>query len=195
MRFHDFSASRLIPALALLAVAVGLGACSTGDIDKLPPPTTPTIAKYRLSAGDRIAMTVFNHPEFTAVVDITDDGAVELPLVGKVAARGKTSLELRKILTEMIDRDYVIDPKVDVVIARYQPFYVLGEVNIPGSYDFALGLTMRKAVAQAGGFTRRAAKSGVQLTRRTEHGQSVRDVGLDTTVYPGDVLEIKRRWF
>ncbi|MEQ8334725.1 polysaccharide biosynthesis/export family protein [Nisaea sp.] len=178
-----------------LLLCLGLAACSTTDIDELPPPSTPTIAEYRLVAGDRVAVTVFGHPELSAVVDLSDDGNMELPLVGKINARGRTSLELRALVTEIVDRDYVIDPNIDIVIARYQPFYVLGEVNTPGSYDFALGLNMRKAVAEAGGFTRRAAKSQVLLTRRTEHGQTVRDVSLDTSVYPGDVIEIKRRWF
>ena len=198
MRFALLCASaRLLRGGAAfgLVLFLGLAACSTKDIDELPPPSTPTIAEYRLVAGDRVAVTVFGHPELSAVVDISDDGNMELPLVGKIDARGKTALELRALVTGIVDLNYVIDPKVDIVIARYQPFYVLGEVNTPGSYDFALGLSMRKAVAEAGGFTRRAAKSQVLLTRRTEHGQTVRDVSLDTSVYPGDVIEIKRRWF
>jgi polysaccharide export outer membrane protein len=151
MRSDLILASNRLAALALLGLSLALAACASSEVDELPPPTTPTIAEYRLVDGDRVAVTVFGHEELSAIVDI--------------------------------------------VIARYQPFYVLGEVNTPGSYDFVLGLNMRKAVAEAGGFTRRAAKSQVLLTRRTEHGQTVRDVSLDTSVYPGDVIEIKRRWF
>lgn len=197
MRFAFTVASKLSTAhvFAGLVMCLALAACSAPDIEELPPPSTPTIAEYRLVVGDRVAVTVFGHPELSAIVDISDDGNMELPLVGKIDARGKTALELRALVTGIIDLNYVIDPKVDIVVARYQPFYVLGEVNTPGSFDFVLGLNMRKAVAEAGGFTRRAAKSQVLLTRRTEHGQSVRDVSLDTSVYPGDVIEIKRRWF
>ncbi len=190
-------ATARLTAVTMLALVLclGLSACGTSDIDELPPPSTPTIAEYRLVAGDRVAVTVFGHPELSAVVDISDDGQMELPLIGKIEARGKTALELRALVTGIVDLNYVIDPKVDIVIARYQPFYVLGEVNTPGSFDFVLGLNLRKAVAEAGGFTRRAAKSQALLTRRTEHGQTVRDVSLDTSIYPGDVIEIKRRWF
>ncbi len=190
-------ATARLAAVTMLALVLclGLSACGTSDIDELPPPSTPTIAEYRLVAGDRVAVTVFGHPELSAVVDISDDGQMELPLIGKIEARGKTALELRALVTGIVDLNYVIDPKVDIVIARYQPFYVLGEVNTPGSFDFVLGLNLRKAVAEAGGFTRRAAKSQALLTRRTEHGQTVRDVSLDTSIYPGDVIEIKRRWF
>jgi polysaccharide export outer membrane protein len=195
MRSDLILASNRLAALALLGLSLALAACASSEVDELPPPTTPTIAEYRLVDGDRVAVTVFGHEELSAIVDIAEDGKLELPLVGKVEARGKTALELRALVTEIVDRQFVIDPKVDIVIARYQPFYVLGEVNTPGSYDFVLGLNMRKAVAEAGGFTRRAAKSQVLLTRRTEHGQTVRDVSLDTSVYPGDVIEIKRRWF
>lgn len=193
MRKMIGNASRWLVVAVLLGI--GLGACAGPEIEELPPPVTPTIAEYRLVAGDRVAVTVFGHEELSAAVAIGDDGMLELPLIGKVEARGKTALELRARVTEIVDRDYVIDPKVDIVIARYQPFYMLGEVNVPGSYEFTLGLNMRKAVAEAGGFTRRAAKSQVLLTRRTEHGQTVRDVSLDTTVYPGDVIEVRRRWF
>lgn len=188
-------ASNRLAAFAMLGLGLLLAACAGPEVDELPPPSTPPIAEYRLVAGDRVAVTVFGHEELSAVVDISEDGKLELPLVGKIEARGRTALELRALVTEIVDRNFVIDPKVDIVIARYQPFYVLGEVNTPGSYDFVLGLNMRKAVAEAGGFTRRAAKSQVLLTRRTEHGQTVRDVSLDTPVYPGDVIEIKRRWF
>ncbi|UUX52054.1 polysaccharide export protein [Nisaea acidiphila] len=188
-------ASNRVAVLGLLGICLALAACASPEVDELPPPATPTIAEYRLVSGDRVAVTVFGHKELSAIVDIADDGMLELPLVGKIEARGKTALGLRALVTEVVDRNYVIDPKVDIVIARYQPFYVLGEVNTPGSYDFMLGLNMRKAVAEAGGFTRRAAKTQVQLTRRTEHGQTVRDVSLDTAVFPGDVIEIKRRWF
>lgn len=195
MRIADHLASKMPLVTLLLIVLMGLASCASNEIDDLPPPATPTISEYRLVEGDRISVTVFGHEELTAMVDIASDGSVELPLIGKVPARGKTALELKDDLTRIIDRKFVIDPNVDVVIARYQPFFVLGEVNTPGSYPFTLGLSMRKAVAEAGGFTRRAAKSGVSLTRRTEHGQTMRDVGLDTPVYPGDVIEIKRRWF
>ncbi|WP_420403083.1 polysaccharide biosynthesis/export family protein [Nisaea sp.] len=188
-------ASNRLAVFAVLGLCLALAACASSEVDELPPPSTPTIAEYRLVAGDRVAVKVFGHEELSAIVDIAEDGMLELPLVGKVEARGKTALELRALVTEIVDRKFVIDPKVDIAIARYQPFYVLGEVNTPGSYDFVLGLNMRKAVAEAGGFTRRAAKSQVLLTRRTEHGQTVRDVSLDTSVYPGDVIEIKRRWF
>lgn len=179
----------------LVALLFALAACAGAEVQEIAPPQTPTIAEYRLQSGDRISVTVYGHPNLSADADIANDGNVELPLIGKVEARGKTTLELHTDITQRIDRDYVINPKVAIVVARYQPFYVLGEINSPGSFEFVSGLTMRKAVAQAGGFTRRAAQGSVQLTRRTEHGQTVRDVSLDTVVFPGDVIEIKRRWF
>ena len=87
-------ASNRLAAFAVLGLCLAISACASSEVDELPPPTTPTIAEYRLVEGDRVAVTVFGHQELSAIVDIAEDGKLELPLIGKVEARGKTALEL-----------------------------------------------------------------------------------------------------
>ena len=87
------------------------------------------------------------------------------------------------------------DPRVTVEVLTYRPFYIYGEVQNPGSYPYVIGLTVRRAVAISGGFTRRARHSPVTVIRERAQGVSELSTELDAPVYPGDVIEISRRFF
>ncbi|HEU4660448.1 MAG TPA: SLBB domain-containing protein, partial [Pseudolabrys sp.] len=77
----------------------------------------------------------------------------------------------------------------------YRPFFILGEVTTPGQYPYVPNITAQAAVAIAGGFTPRASKQMVELTR-TSAGQHLHsDVPLDFPIRPGDTIVVKERWF
>lgn len=75
--------------------------------------------------------------------------------------------------------------------------YLYGEVNKPGGYEFRTGLTIEKAVAMAGGFTPRASKRKIDISRYTEgQGPHTMDgVGLTAEIMPGDVITVGESWF
>lgn len=75
--------------------------------------------------------------------------------------------------------------------------YLYGEVSKPGGYEFRRGLTVEKAVAMAGGFTPRASKRKIDISRYTEgEGPKTLDgVELTTTIIPGDVVTVGESWF
>jgi len=180
-------------AAAALLLALALGACS----ERAPPPPEPSLSlsAYRIGAGDRIKITILEHDDLGVEVDVADDGTIEVPLVGSVRAAGSAAPDLRAILTERFARDYIKDPKVNVEVIEFRPFYVLGQVNKPGSYPFVPDIDIRRAVAVAGGFTRRADVDGAILVRESTGERSLTRVGLGTPVFPGDVIEIDRRLF
>lgn len=177
----------------LLVIAAALGACS--DREPPPPEPAPSLSAYRIGAGDRVKIAILEHEELGVEADVVDDGTMEVPLIGSIRAAGRTSPELRALLTERFARDYIKDPKVNVEVTEFRPFYVLGQVNKPGSYDFVPDIDIRRAVAIAGGFTRRADTDGAILVRETTDDRSRTRVGLGTPVFPGDVIEIDRRLF
>lgn len=193
MAFSANSRAFRVLAPLLLVVAVALGACS--DREPPPPEPAPSLSAYRIGAGDRVKITILEHDELGVEADVADDGTIEVPLIGNIRAAGRASPDLRALLTERFARDYIKDPKVNVEVTEFRPFYVLGQVNKPGSYDFVPDIDIRRAVAIAGGFTRRADTDGAILVRETIGDRSRTRVGLGTPVFPGDVIEIDRRLF
>jgi protein involved in polysaccharide export with SLBB domain len=109
-----------------------------------------------------------------------------------VAAKGSTLRELEQKLTRRLEGGFVNKPYVTVEIAEYRPFFILGEVNNPGSYPYKPGLSALNAVAVAGGYTYRARTSGVSVAR--ENGDKGSLLPADS-VQPGDVITVPERVF
>lgn len=152
---------------------------------------------YRLGAGDRIKFTVFGQPDMTGDFEVDGEGNLPIPLLGLVQARGHTVAELTEKIRAALDKDFIVEPRVSLEVVNYRPFFILGQVNKPGRYDYVNGLTVRQAVAIAGGFTRRARVSDVTLIRkeRTKGANIETTVDLDAVVLPGDTIDVERRLF
>ena len=118
-----------------------------------------------------------------------------MPLVGSVPARGRTTKALEGMIAERLKQGYVRDPHVTVSIASYRPFFILGEVTTPGQYPYVPNMTAENAVAIAGGFSPRAKKSYVELTRNWGGQQIHQRVPLGYPLRPGDTVVVKERWF
>lgn len=160
------------------------------------PALTPIeVQEYRIGAGDRLAMIVFGHEDLSGEFLVDGSGRVSLPLLGQVSANNKTIAEFQTEVTKALDRDFIVNPRVSVEVVNYRPFFILGQVNNPGSYSYIEGMTARMAIALAGGFTRRARESTVVVVRANDPEQKRTDVGLETPVLPGDTIEVERRFF
>ena len=96
-----------------------------------------------------------------------------MPLIGDVAARDATTDELAQRIEARLASAYLRDPNVTVEVNAYRPFFVLGEVDTPGQYAYVPGITAETAVAMAGGFSDRANKRTVRVSR-TENGKLLR---------------------
>jgi len=181
--------------LTNLAVLLPLAACGRA-IEPMPPEVAERAAQpYRLAPGDRLRIAVFGHPDHTGKFDIDSSGNINFPLLGNVKASGRTVKQLSKVLTKKLNESYLVDPKVSVEVLNYRPFFILGEVESAGKYEYTPDLTVRKAVALAGGFTRRAAKDRVVLRRPRADGVQSYRVPLETEILPGDTIEVQRRVF
>jgi len=82
-----------------------------------------------------------------------------------------------------------------VSVVKYRPFFVNGEVKAPGGVDFQPGLTLRKAIALAGGFTERANKSSILLIADSDPDLKEQKVDLSYKVQPGDIFTVKDTFF
>lgn len=130
-----------------------------------PSPTWSQSVEYRLGPHDRIQVTVFNEANLSGDFEVNGEGKVTLPLIGEVAVGGTTVREAEQAVADKLYPDYLLNPRVSIQVTNYRPFYILGEVKKPGSYQYVTGLTVVQAVALAGGFTYRARQGEVTLLR------------------------------
>jgi polysaccharide export outer membrane protein len=181
----------LLRLVAFGAGASVLGACSS---TASAPAGSTVSTEYRLDAGDQLRITVFNEPELTGQFVVGSSGAIAYPLVGSVQAAGRTVPEFTEALQTALGT-YVRAPSVSVEVTNYRPFFILGEVQRPGTYPYSASLTVLNAVATAGGFTYRANRGRVYI--RHANGTEEHDYNLTvaTPVLPGDTVRIGERLF
>ncbi|MGB6636950.1 MAG: polysaccharide biosynthesis/export family protein [Bradyrhizobium sp.] len=148
-------------------------------------------APYRLDAGDKLRVVVFGHEGLTNTYAIDAGGAITMPLIGAVAARGKTPAGLAADISARLRNGYIREPSVAVEVESYRPFFILGEVAAPGQYPYVPNMSVESAVAIAGGFSPRAKRDSVTLTHNA--GRTV--VPLGTSISPGDTVLVGERWF
>jgi hypothetical protein len=154
----------------------------------------PTYA-YALAGGDKLRVVVFGNADLGGDFTIGGSGYISLPLIGEVDVRGLTSTQLQERISTRLADGFLKEPRVTVEVLTTRPYYILGEVNRPGEYPFANGLTVLGAVAQAGGYTYRAKTRQVSIKHAAESAETVHPVTPTTMVAPGDVIRIKERWF
>ncbi len=98
--------------------------------------------------------------------------SITLPLVGDVAAAGRTSVELRDAIGSAL-KDYITNPVVTVIVVEATPqvVYVTGEVTKPGALTLMTGhMSVLQALAMAGGFTDFANKKDIRVLRKGPSG-------------------------
>ena len=152
------------------------------------------IKSYRVNSGDRLRVTVFRHVDLSGEFVLDGGGFFALPLLGAINGAGRTPRELESdIETAFEDGGYLVNPQVGIEVLTYRPFYILGEVNQPGSYPYVSGMTAINAIALAGGFTYRAKRSSMTISR-SDNGPRRR---IDATgeILPGDILTIHESFF
>lgn len=150
---------------------------------------------YRLGAGDRVRVTVFEQDGLTNTYSVDQSGYLSFPLVGAVPARGHTAQQMEKEIADKLRQGYLRDPDVSVEIDRYRPIFVMGEVGAAGQYSYVPGLTVQKAVAIAGGFTPRANQESVDITRDINGKVMTGRVVTSDPLLPGDTVYVRERLF
>lgn len=131
--------------------------------------------EYVLQALDLLQIRIFQEPEMDREVRISRENTVTLPLVGRIELKGLTQSEAESLLRDLYDRDYLVNPQVNVVVLEYSRriVNVLGSVTAPGEITFPQeeGLTLLEAISRAGGFTRLAERRKIKLTRKLDSGR------------------------
>ena len=139
-----------------------------------------SVAGYRLGPGDQVRLTVFRHEDLSGEFEVDGEGFLAMPLVGEILGAGLTARQLEsEIETRLKDGGYLVNPQVSIEVLNYRPFYIIGEVNNPGSYQYVNGMNVINAVALAGGFSYRADQDDIidhprRLRRRADRRRPAR---------------------
>jgi polysaccharide export outer membrane protein len=150
---------------------------------------------YTLDSGDKLRIVVFGQDALSNNYTVDAAGQVTLPLAGAIEARGLTTAQLGNAIAGRLKSGFVRDPSVAVEIETYRPFFVLGEVTYPGQYPYVPNMTVEKAIAIAGGFTPRATRDKVTVTRKVQGAAARYALPLRYPLRPGDTVEVSERWF
>jgi polysaccharide export outer membrane protein len=163
---------------------------------------------YVLSANDQVAVEVFGEDDLRTSGRLNAEGNLSLPLLGSVHLSGLTLTQATARVTELYSRDYLVNPKVNVMLVGYakRRFTMLGQVNRPGSFEMPEGspggIDLLEAVAMAGGYTRIAAPERITVRRHGASGDEILKVdgkrlargsgGANSSfkVLPGDTITV-----
>ena len=178
--------------IATVAVSFCWG-CSAGV--SIPPLETGVHGEYRLDAGDQLRILVFGQEELSGSYTVNGAGMISIPLIPAVNARGFTTAQLEQTIGGELEKGTLISPSVSVQIENFRPFFILGEVRNPGNYPYVHGMTTLTTVAIAGGFTPRAQKGYVSITRTVEDRAVEGRAERNELVRPGDVIFVHERFF
>ncbi len=118
----------------LLGAGIVLALCSvnyTPDFDAHA--ATTGIPVYTLGSGDRVKVSVFGESDLSGEFEISGNGTIAVPLVGKIRAKGLSVRQLELEVTRLLLDGYLKKPRVNIEVVNYRPFYILGEVKRPGA--------------------------------------------------------------
>lgn len=184
--------------VASVLTTVLLGGCSEGPA--LPSSALAADAaahlgsSYQIGIGDKLKISVYGEDSLSGQVEVDPAGRVALPLAGEIPAKGQTIAQFRDSVTRRLADGYLKSPKVNVEIANFRPIYVHGEVRTGGEFAYKSSITLRDAVAMAGGYSYRADQSYVFIVRNGQPEVRVAAEG-HMAVLPGDNIRIPERFF
>src|SRR5262249_15804398 len=135
-------------AWALASTVLCAWPIDSGKAQSADPQASQT---YRITAGDKIVVTIFGQPDLSGEPTVDQGGNIRLPMVGDISAANLTLSELEGRISRALAQGYVRNPVVSTKIAEFSPIYVLGMVRAPGLYPYREGLSVLAAIARAGG--------------------------------------------
>jgi protein involved in polysaccharide export with SLBB domain len=171
---------KFLRALGLvMTVAAWMGVAGAGTTATAAPGGGQLSAEtgYRLGPQDKISIKVFEwRPSIDQIYAwealnadyvIGSTGQLALPLIGEMPVAGLTTSELASLISERL-RDRMrlaAAPDATIEVVEYRPFYLLGQVEKPGPYQFQPGMTVLRAISIGGGLSRNRDTAMMRLQR------------------------------
>lgn len=152
-------------------------------------------SNYVLKPSDVIQIEVYQEQDLDRSVRIEGDGTVALALVGKIKVAGMTVAESKSLITDLYNRDYLVDPQISVLVVSFSPkvIHILGSVNRPGVVNIPpdRDLTLTEAMSMVNGVTRLGNPKAIKIKRVDQSGRSRQmEVNFSKIVTDPDVRDI-----
>ncbi|HUA69015.1 MAG TPA: polysaccharide biosynthesis/export family protein [Candidatus Saccharimonadales bacterium] len=211
---HGLSACVLLSAGAFFTgCASSPDTVFLSDTSQSPPPSTSPIGDNAsttnsgtavFNVGDTVNVVLSDAgPDFqtqTYEQIVKEDGNISLPLIGNVQAVNETVGQLEQTIHDLYVPKYYVRLTVTVKPSTDRVFYVGGEVNHPGVFQYLGTTTVTKAIQTAGDLDPYSSHT-VWLIRpnskpvKVNYDQALKDPTKDLQVYPGDQINVPRRLF
>lgn len=102
------------------------------------------------------------------------------------------SYDMKTVASGALDQDPVINPNDRIFVDKLAEFYVTGAVNAPGVHPLRPNMTLRMAIARAGGVSTMGSMKRVKVFR---DGREIPKYGLEQTIQAGDSIEVGEKLF
>lgn len=150
---------------------------------------------YVLKPSDVISIEVYQEEDLDKTLRVEGDGSIGLALIGKVKVGGMTVAEAQSLITDLYNRDYLVNPQVSVLVTSFSPkvVHVLGSVNSPGVVDIPpdRDLTLTEAIAAVQGVSRLGNPKSIRVKRVDEDGRARQmEVNFNRIVTDPDVKDL-----
>lgn len=197
MSRHFFAAGHACLLMLVFGSALALSACAVPGAASIDAPMDVRDDQpYRMDAGDSFKLTVYGEDTLTGEYTINQRGVVVLPMMGEVPAAGLTEKELQKAIRDVfVENGFLRRPLITIDARAVRAIAIIGEVKTPGNYNFRPKQDVFKMIAAAGGYTPRAAKGRVLITRWVDGKKTKMNANEDTPVLPGDSITVRERIF
>jgi len=196
----EIPAAQPVPQAAVSASGTASGTpAKTPDLGKDSPDQS---ALVKLGPGDLIEVSVYNVPELSSKVRVSNSGEVYLPLIDYVHVEGLTQEEAQTVIEKRLsDGGFVRSPHVTIFVdeAASQGVTILGEVVKAGIYPDVADHKLYEVLSEAGGFTISASRK-IAVIRRNQ-ADPIRidlprnladDLSGNIDVMPGDTITVPR---
>ncbi len=192
---HSDIDTRLPFCIVLLACMLVAGFWPSFSVAQEPVADTAAAEGYKLGPRDQIKVSVFNQADLTGDYVLDGDGRFSMPLIGTMSAAGLTPQELAARIVDRLKPDFLVNPRVSVEVSNYRPYFLIGEVKSTGSFPYVEGITYLTAIAMAGGYSYRAKKDIVYVTRAGAEESEELKLDVNDKVQPGDIIRVAERFF
>ena len=159
-------------------------------------------AAYKIGALDVLEISVFRVPDLTKVVQVSDMGTIDYPLVGEFRAAGKTAHQLEGEVAKKLGDKFVQKPQVSVLVREYnsQRITVEGSVHNPGVYPMKGQTSLVQAIAMSGGINAEVSSGDIVVFRTIDGVRSAARFDIDSVkkgtapdphLQPNDVIIVE----
>jgi len=185
----------LVLALLLQAAPAAKPAAPATQAPAAGSAASDSTVDYQVGPGDILEVTVIGNEEASRVPTVQTNGAVALPLLGEVQVAGLTVAEIQRKVTNLLEKDYLVKPQVEVKVREFHSQFVsvVGEVNSPGRKPLRGRTRLIDALSESGGF-KTTASGEVVITRADgtfEGGARTLKVRLSNAATPQDMVNLE----